>query len=133
MCDDSTRASIRKSLTIGKAESKIVKNSVTLCMDDPLHDFDVKMGKVINVENLNVDTRFVGNFFQANEGLVTKNSGPLRAREGDCRGPLRAREGDCRGPLWAREGDCRGPLRAREGDCWGPLWAREGDRKVRLG
>ena len=32
--------------------------------------------------SLNVDT-FVGNFFQANEGLVTKNSGPLRAREGD--------------------------------------------------
>ena len=30
-------------------------------------------GKVINVENFNVDTGFVGNFFKANEGVVTKN------------------------------------------------------------
>ena len=28
---------------------------------------------------------FVGNFFHANGGLVTKNSGPLRAREGEVR------------------------------------------------
>ena len=41
---------------------------------------------MIKVEIFNVDTSFVGNFFQANEGLVTKN----------CRGPLRAREGDRR-------------------------------------
>ena len=33
------------------------------------------MEKVINVEIFKVDMRFVGNFFQANEGLVTKNSG----------------------------------------------------------
>ena len=33
---------------------------------------------------LNVDS-FVGNFFHANGGLVTKNSGPLRAREGEVR------------------------------------------------
>ena len=46
-------------------------------------------GKVVNVEIFNVDTGFVGNFFQVNEGLVPKNS-----REVDCWGPLRAREGD---------------------------------------
>ena len=32
----------------------------------------------------NVDS-FVGNFFHANGGLVTKNSGSLRAREGEVR------------------------------------------------
>ena len=63
-------------ITLGQTESDNINRMITIKDDFYLVIFNkwhVQMGKVVNVKNFNVDTSFVGNFFQANEGLVTKN------------------------------------------------------------